>query len=155
MINLGKLLYDLYRLYRSIRRKSQEDQREPPKQQPKPHEGDISRGELDYSRQIRMDSKLFHVIQELIDANNGTSRYASVASLVREALSKYQKGLAVVPRRSRQSPARKITTIRLNEKLKDFWDSLPKSRRLDALELLLKTELASDKAFEKSGTRRS
>ena len=141
-MNIGKLLYDLYR---SIRRKSQKDQREPPKQQQKPDGENISRGELDYSRQIRMDSKLFHAIQEHIDANNGVSGYASVASLIREALSKYQKGLAIVPRRSRHSSPRKITTVRLNEELKDFWDSLPKSKRLDALELLLKAQLVSDK----------
>lgn len=148
MINLRKLLYGLYR---SIRWKSQEDPREPPKQQQKPHGEDIRRGELDYSRQIRMDSKLFREIQEQIDGNGGTSRYASVASWIREMLSRYQKDLAVVPRRSRRSTPRKITTVRLNEKLKDFWDSLPKSKRLDALELLLKTQLADDRDPEEPG----
>lgn len=146
MMNIGKLLYDLYQ---SIRKVQDTPVKPDEKQEPKPlGEGISNRGELDYSRQIRMDSKLFHAIQEHIDTNNGASRYASVASLIREALSRYQKGLVVVPRRSRQSPRRKVTTVRLNEELKDFWDSLPKSKRLDALELLLKTQLMDDKSPE-------
>ena len=147
MMNIGKLLYDLYQLIREVQEPAVKLDSKQPK---KPLAEEIRRGELDYSRQLRIDSKLFHAIQEQINTNNAASRYTSVASLIRETLSRYQKSLAIAPRRSRQSSARKITTVRLNEELKDFWDSLPKSKRLDALELLLKAQLVDDKGPKES-----
>lgn len=153
MISIGKLLYDLYR---SVRREGQGVSKEPHyKQQRRPPQEEISRGELDYSRQIRMDSEIFHAIQKQIDADSEASVHASVAGFIREALFRYKKGLSLVPRRSRRSAPRKMTTVRLNEELKDFWDSLPKSKRLDALELLLKTRLVDDKSPEELNQSKS
>ncbi len=87
---------------------------------------------LTRSRQVRLGKDVFAAIK----AND---KHPNVSSFVRSVLSDYLRGSVVVG--TEQSPARRPVTIRMDEELAAFWDSLPKGTRLDMLGAMFRAEL--------------
>ena len=110
----------------------------PPKQTEQSPDGGKPRGRpqskqpLTRIRQVRLGEELFAAVREVVKANK---HYRSVSHFIREALSEYRQGRALVG--DPKSDHRKLTTLRFDETLSDFWDSLPKDERLALLEEML------------------
>lgn len=101
------------------------------------------RKRLTHSRQIRIDKGLMQAIRQFIQrtSSQGQPIYTSVASFIRDALTEYQQGLSMT---SSTETERQITTVRLDDELNAFWSTLPRSERLDTLDVILRIKLGSD-----------
>ena len=101
------------------------------------------RKRLVHSRQVRIDKGLLQAIRRLIQhtSSEGKPIYTSVSSFIRDALTEYQQGLNTA---SGTETERQITTVRLDDELNAFWSTLPRSKRLDTLKVILHIKLGDD-----------
>lgn len=97
--------------------------------------------EFPYAAQIRIDAHLFDEIKNAVDSAILGGNYAlgSASHFLREALREHSTGKTLTA--MHQRGARKSTTLALDERLKNFWESLPKRHRQDILERAVRTKL--------------
>lgn len=94
-----------------------------------------------YSRQIRINIHLFETIQNAVHSaiSGGNYRYGSAADFIREAIKDYAENKQLLV--GVKEGVRKLMSLRLDEDLKRFWDSLPDRQRPNILERAIRTKL--------------
>ena len=100
-----------------------------------------------YSRQIRINIHLFDTLQNAVNSaiSGGNYRYGSAADFIREALKDYAETKQLLL--NVEKGVRKLMSLRLDEDLKNFWDSLPNRQKPNILERAIRTKLLNtDKA---------
>ena len=100
-----------------------------------------SHGSSSHSRQIRINTHLFDTLQNAINSaiSGGNYRYGSAAEFMREALKDYAETKQLLL--NVEKGIRKLMSLRLDEDLKNFWDSLPNGQRSNILERAIRTKL--------------
>lgn len=93
--------------------------------------------------QIRIDSNLFASINNAVESAifGGNYDIESASHFVREALREHASGKPLQV--AHGNGAKKSLSIRLDEALKNFWDTLPKRHRNNILERAIRTKLLS------------
>ena len=96
-----------------------------------------------FLRQVRINTHLFETIKNAVaSAISGENySYLSAADFIRDALREHLSGGRL--KRNVEKGPRKAMSLRLNEELKNFWDSLPARERQNILERAIRTKLAS------------
>lgn len=94
-----------------------------------------------YVTQIRIDIKLFDSIHNAVESAIFGGNYAieSASHFIREALKDHVSGMPLKVAHS--NGIKKSLSIRMNEPLKRFWDTLPKRHRNNILERAVRTKL--------------
>lgn len=106
-----------------------------------------SHGSSSHSRQIRINIHLFDTLQNAVNSaiSGGNYRYGSAADFMREALKDYAETKQLLL--NVEKGVRKLMSLRLDEDLKNFWDSLPSRQKPNILERAIRTKLLNaDKA---------
>lgn len=100
-----------------------------------------SHGSSSHSRQIRINIHLFDTLQNAVNSaiSGGNYRYGSAADFMREALKDYAETKQLLL--NVEKGVRKLMSLRLDENLKNFWDSLPNRQKPNILERAIRTKL--------------
>jgi hypothetical protein len=103
----------------------------------------MNSGDSLFLRQVRVDVLLFETIKNAVGSAllGENYSYLSAADFIREALREHSNGGKL--KRNVEKGNRKAMSLRLNEELKNFWDSLPARERQNILERAIRTKLAS------------
>jgi hypothetical protein len=96
-----------------------------------------------YITQIRIDAQLFESLNNAVESAifGGNYSIQSASHFVREALKEHASGTPL--KVAHQNGSKKSLSLRLNEQLKNFWDTLPKGHRNNILERAIRTKLLS------------
>lgn len=91
--------------------------------------------------QIRIDTHLFDSIHNAVESAifGGDYSIESASHFIREALREHAKGAPL--KVAHENGAKKSLSIRIDETLKTFWDTLPKRHRNNILERAIRTKL--------------
>lgn len=93
--------------------------------------------------QIRIDSFLFDSIHNAVESAiyGGNYSIESASHFIREALREHVAGAPL--KVGHENGSKKSLSIRLDQNLKSFWDTLPKRHRNNILERAIRTKLLS------------
>jgi hypothetical protein len=93
--------------------------------------------------QIRIDAHLFDSIHNAVESAifGGDYSIESASHFIREALKDHATGTPL--KMAHENGVKKSLSIRINEDLKRFWDTLPKRHRNNILERAIRTKLLS------------
>jgi hypothetical protein len=98
---------------------------------------------FDHVAQIRINSHLFDSIHNAVESAifGGNYSIESASHFIREALKDHISGVPL--KVAHENGSKKSLSIRMDEKLKRFWDTLPKRHRNNILERAIRTKLLS------------
>lgn len=93
--------------------------------------------------QIRIDAHLFDSIHNAVESAifGGNYSIESASHFIRESLKDHADGVPL--KVAHKNGIKKSLSIRIDEKLKRFWDTLPKRHRNNILERAIRTKLLS------------
>jgi hypothetical protein len=98
-------------------------------------------GNFSYITQIRIDLHLFDSIHNAVESAifGGNYTIESASHFIREALREHAAGAPL--KVAHENGTKKSLSIRIDQSLKDFWDTLPKRHRNHILERAIRTKL--------------
>jgi len=96
-----------------------------------------------YVTQVRIDELLFQSIRNAVDSAifGGNYSVESASHFIREALREHAQGKPLGV--AHENGAKKSLSIRIDDNLKKFWETLPKRHRNNILERAIRTKLLS------------
>jgi len=106
-----------------------------------PAKQELSFGRLPHSTQIRINANLFDSVKNAVESAiwGGNYEFESASHFLREALREHATGKPLIV--AHQGGPRKQLSLKLDDSLKGFWDTLPKRHRQNILERAVRTKL--------------